>query len=50
MVNESVKEAFVEAFAPELREALHGRPIDVDRFNEAFRYQLRARNVLEEDA
>lgn len=37
--------AFVEAAAPELREALHGRETDEERFKHELEYQLTARGL-----
>lgn len=43
------KRALIEAAAPELREALHGREPSEERFQREFEYQLRARGVLGDD-
>lgn len=40
------RQAFIEAAAPELRAALHGRETDEERFREEFERQLRGRGVI----
>lgn len=43
------RNAFIEAAVPELRRELQGRETSEERFKQELEYQLRARDVLDEE-